>query len=205
MTSPASSGDPTWTDPRWATDTGTRFARGFSLDAASYVALFDRATNDLVVTFRIWSAIGEEPTPADWVYFGITSNVRGSSFSAHDTRVPLIGLAPGDNARPITSYESAVFANGSWSLQASSDGWISDVAAWRGTEGSELAWAVSLRVDLEHAGIDPASDFRIALKVHLDGRGELFSPGNRAQLSDTPTDWSTVNLPSSPCVIRVAL
>jgi hypothetical protein len=68
-----------------------------------------------------------------------------------------------------------------------------------------LSWSLSLKLDLTAADVDTTRSFRMAIRIHLDGLGDLMTPGDRPMLSDVPMQWAVVSLAGLACVSRVSL
>lgn len=198
-------GDPSWNDPRWGADPPVKLDAGFDVDTAGYIAVLDRSAGTLALTFRVSLGASEAPEPTDQIYVGILSNMQNNGVIARAVTLSPPRLPPSAGPTPITNLAVAQY-EGAWSTPATPTAmFVRDASAWRGGSTDTLSWTVSLKLDLTAAGVDVTRSFRMALRIHIDGRGELITPGDRAVLSDIPTEWAVVSLAALPCVSRVSL
>jgi hypothetical protein len=198
-------GDPNWNDPRWGSDPIVHLDAGFDVNAGGYLAVLDRAEGTLAMTFRVLLGSSEAPDPADHVYIGVASNAMGDNAIARAVTIRLVKMQQGTGPTSITTFELADYISAWASTPEPALSFVNDVAVWRGAEAEMLSWSVSVRIDLTAAGVDTTRSFRMALRIHIDGRGDLLTPGDRPILSDVPTDWAVVSFAGLPCVSRVSL
>jgi hypothetical protein len=198
-------GDPSWNDPRWGTDPIMRFDAGFDVETAGYVAVLDRSDGTLALTFRVSLGPTEVPDPADQLYVGIMSNLGDNTIMARAITLSPPALQPG--VGPVAIENAAVAEyTGAWATPATASlSFVRSAAVWRGRESDMLSWSISLKLDLTAAGVDPTRSFRMAFRLHIEGRGDLLIPGDRAMLSDVPMQWAIVSLAGLPCTSRVSL
>jgi hypothetical protein len=198
-------GNPSLDDPRWGSGPLVQFAGSFGVDPGGYVIVFDRAAGELAVTMRATLGASETPDATDQVYFGITAN-QGSGPTARNVLIPLVQLEPGEGPQAITTFQTSEFS-GSWrATTGTAAAWLEQLSEWRGATDATLSWAVSFRVNLPSASVDPSQPFRIALRIHAPGTArDLTTPANLDALLDRPASWPLASFDTSACVQRVAL
>jgi hypothetical protein len=190
-------------DPRWGGMLES-FANDEQSMPAAYAIVFDRRANQLAITFR--TSAEDTADPADYVYFGITSN-QGGTTAPRAVRIALIAPTMSDDPRMLTQFTSYEFASGMWTSTPARPTWIEHPAAW--ISGADSGWVVNIRVDLAAAGVDSAVPFRIALGVHAENQfGELtWSTPNALPLSDPTTVqsrmWPMLDVTMVQCVSRI--
>jgi hypothetical protein len=194
-------------DPRWggALD---RFANaGMDSSAGGYAIVFDRPSNQLVVSVR---ALAEDTAAAqDYVYFGIRSNA-GDELAGHAVRIPLDVAPTGSEPRALAGITAFQLDGGdSWVEEAGVPSWLQHVAAW--VMSPEASWAVSFRVDLEALGVDAASPVPIALGLHAENMLTEYYAVTPAQLmigmpeAVMPRSWPALDLTEIECTGRARL
>ena len=74
-------------------------------------------------------------------------------------QLSLPALEAGDGPRAATLSAASEFTSG-WTTAASA--WLTQPATWRAAADSAVSWAVSFRVSLARAGVDPSQPFSVA-------------------------------------------
>jgi len=197
----AAGGNASWNDPRWGGAALTPFAGGPSATAGGYALVFDRAANELAVTYRVRLGDAEIPNGSDRAYVSIRSNQAGSP-AAHEATLTLFEMNPGEGPRDITAIQFAEYA-GRWQPSTSTD-WLHHASAWRAS--GDVSWVVSFRINLGKARIDPTLAFHMGVAVHVAGAArDLSTPADLADLHDQVNSWAAVNVTGIACVGRATL
>jgi hypothetical protein len=200
--SPQGGGYPGFDDPRWGTGL-IAFLGTTSEGAGGYVIAYDRAASELAVTIRPTLGPSETPSSLDSVYFGITTN-QVPNPGALSASISLISLQPGEGPRSISSLQTSEYTT-TWSPSSRLE-WLSRISAWRGTQTDVVSWAVSFRVKLALASVDPTRPFRIAIALHADGQArDLSTPADFTKAQDRPDGWPLADLDPQACVGWVTL
>lgn len=201
--SEADGGNTSLDDPRWGAAPIVPFESTFGFNPGGYIVLLDRAAGRLSVSIRVTMGPAELPAPDDYIYFGATPNVADAP-AARSVTVPLRAMMAGDDATPISTFQSSVYTT-TWQSGNKAD-WAQNIAAWRGGPDDGFSWAVNLVVDLTRVGIDVSKPFRVALAIHAEGSTQdLTVPANTGGLILTPSGWAAATITASGCVERVAL